>query len=260
MYSRVVRIDSIHMFDANNLNAPYPSIQNRDLIRNAIGLSFDYARSKLFYSDIQRGSINSVYFNGSNNIVIVDRQGSVEGLAYERINNMLFWTCNNDATIHKINLTDDNIRLNNSKVEQVIKLSLDDKPRGIAVDSCEMRIYWTNWNSLQPSIQRAYTTSFKLESIITKDIRMPNAITLDHKERKLYWGDARLDKIERCDYDGSNRVIIVEKTPQHPFDIAVYGDYLYWTDWVLHAVIRANKFSSEELVWLRGDVPRPMGM
>ncbi|XP_044727187.1 prolow-density lipoprotein receptor-related protein 1 isoform X2 [Chrysoperla carnea] len=260
MYSRVVRIDSIHMFDANNLNAPYPSIQNRDLIRNAIGLSFDYARSKLFYSDIQRGSINSVYFNGSNNIVIVDRQGSVEGLAYERINNMLFWTCNNDATIHKINLTDDNIRLNNSKVEQVIKLSLDDKPRGIAVDSCEMRIYWTNWNSLQPSIQRAYTTSFKLESIITKDIRMPNAITLDHKERKLYWGDARLDKIERCDYDGSNRVIIVEKTPQHPFDIAVYGDYLYWTDWVLHAVIRANKFSSEELVWLRGDVPRPMGI
>lgn len=36
---------------------------------------------------------------------------------------------------------------------------------------------------------------------------MPNALTLDHKAQKLYWGDARLDKIERCEYDGSNRVV-----------------------------------------------------
>jgi integrin beta 2 len=46
-----------------------------------------------------------------------------------------------------------------------------------------------------------------MESIITTDIRMPNALTLDHKAQKLYWGDARLDKIERAEYDGSNRVV-----------------------------------------------------
>lgn len=39
---------------------------------------------------------------------------------------------------------------------------------------------------------------------------MPNALTLDHKATKLYWGDARLDKIERTDYDGSNRMVILE--------------------------------------------------
>lgn len=41
---------------------------------------------------------------------------------------------------------------------------------------------------------------------------MPNAITLDHKAKKLYWGDARLDKIERCEYDGSNRVVSTFET------------------------------------------------
>jgi integrin beta 2 len=46
-----------------------------------------------------------------------------------------------------------------------------------------------------------------MESIVTTDIRMPNALTLDHKAQKLYWGDARLDKIERAEYDGSNRVV-----------------------------------------------------
>ncbi|XP_069676734.1 low-density lipoprotein receptor-related protein 1 isoform X1 [Periplaneta americana] len=255
VYSRVVRIDSINMFDELNRNAPYPSIQSKDFMRNAIGLTFDYERSKIFYSDIQRGSINSVFFNGTGHKPIVERQGSVEGLAYEAINNMLYWTCNNDATINRINLTN-----NESKVEQIITLGANDKPRGIDVDSCNMRIYWTNWNSHNPAIQRAYVTGYDKENIITTDIRMPNALTLDHKAQKLYWGDARLDKIERAEYDGSNRVILAKVTPQHPFDLAVYGDFIFWTDWVLHAVIRANKYTGEDVVWLRKEVPRPMGI
>lgn len=72
VYSRVVRIDTINMFDEFNRNAPFQSIQSKDYMRNAIGLSFDYERKKIFYSDIQRGSINSVYFNGSGHIPIVE--------------------------------------------------------------------------------------------------------------------------------------------------------------------------------------------
>ncbi|XP_047119261.1 low-density lipoprotein receptor-related protein 1 [Schistocerca piceifrons] len=253
VYSRVVRIDSIHMFDESNLNAPFPSIQSQDYMHNAIGLSFDYNRKKIFYSDIHKGSINSVYFNGTNHTVIVSSQGLVEGLAYEAFDNMLYWTCNNDPTISKINLT-------NNVIKTVIKLEQTDKPRGIDVDSCEARIYWTNWNSHNPSIQRAFVNGQGLESIITKDIRMPNALALDHKAQKLYWSDARFDKIERANYDGTNRVVLSRVKPQHTFDIAVYGDYIFWTDWVLHAVIRANKYTGDDVVWLRRDVPRPMGI
>lgn len=258
MYSRVVRIDSIHMSDASDLNPPYASISNEQLMRNAIGLTFDYKRSRLFYSDIQRGSILTVFFNGTNISIVVDHLGSVEGLAYEQIHNALYWTCNNDATINRVNLTD--YGTNATAVESVVRLGVNDKPRGIAVDSCKMMVYWTNWNLHHPSIQRAFTTGFGLQSIITTDIRMPNALCLDHKVQKIYWSDARLDKIERSEYDGSNRVVIAKAIPQHPFDIAVYGNYLFWTDWVLHAVLRANKYTGEDVVWLRSDVPRPMGI
>lgn len=61
------------MFDEQNLNAPLPSIESEEHMRNAIGLSFDYANKKIFYSDIQKGSINSVFFNGTNHTVIVSR-------------------------------------------------------------------------------------------------------------------------------------------------------------------------------------------
>lgn len=121
-------------------------------------------------------------------------------------------------------------------------------------------MYWTNWNSRSPSIQRAYKTGFDVQSIITTDIRMPNALALDLSSQKLYWSDARLDKIERADLDGKHRIILAKVSPQHPFDIAVYGNYIFWTDWVLHAVLRANKYTGEDVVWLRKEVPRPMGI
>ena len=89
---------------------------------------------------------------------------------------------------------------------------------------------------------------------------MPNALALDLMAQKLYWSDARLDKMERADLDGKNRVVLSKVSPQHPFDIAVYGNYIFWTDWVLHAVLRANKYTGEDVVWLRKEVPRPMGI
>ncbi|PRD31436.1 UNVERIFIED_CONTAM: Low-density lipoprotein receptor-related protein 1 [Trichonephila clavipes] len=72
MFSRVLKIESIHMFDENNPNAPYPSINSKVHMRNVIGLASDYNGKRIFYSDIQRGTINSVFFNGSNPTVIVE--------------------------------------------------------------------------------------------------------------------------------------------------------------------------------------------
>lgn len=73
MYSRVVSVDSIHMTNATIQNAPFPSIKNGSLMRNAIGLSFDYKTQRVFYSDIQKGSINTVHFNGTGHKVVVER-------------------------------------------------------------------------------------------------------------------------------------------------------------------------------------------
>nr|XP_018901907.1 PREDICTED: prolow-density lipoprotein receptor-related protein 1 [Bemisia tabaci] len=255
MYSKITKIESLHMTNPSNPNVPFPPIENKDFLRNSIGLAHNYRESLLYYSDIQKGSINSVHFNGTDHKIIVDRLGSVEGLDYDDLKNVLYFTCNNDATLSKINLTD-----TKPKPQVIIRLKPNDKPRGIVVDSCESRLYWTNWNSHEPSIHRSFGPRFHHEKIITTDIRMPNGITLDRAALKLYWSDARLDKIERCEYDGSNRIILSMIKPQHSFDLAVYGDFLFWTDWVMHAVIRVDKFTGEEMKVLKKGIPRPMGI
>lgn len=262
IYSRVVSIESIHLTNNLNMNSPIPKIQHPKLLRNTIGLSYNYDKRRIFYSDVHSSSINWVYFNGTDHQVLVSKQVSVEGLVYDPISEHLFWTSNSDASIRSIdttNLTTD-YENNFNLVKQVIQLNNHDKPRGIAVESCMGMIYWANWNAEAASIQRCYITGYSLQNIITTDIRMPNAIAIDYENHKLYWVDARIDKIERADYDGSHRVILAHSTPKHPFAISVYKNYLYFTDWVLRAVVRVNKYSGGDVTWLRKDIGRLMGI
>lgn len=55
--------------------------------------------------------------------------------------------------------------------------------------------------------------------------------------------------------------IIITTIPQHSFGLVIYGEYLFWTDWMLRAVVRANKYDGTGVVWLRKNLERqPMGI
>lgn len=55
--------------------------------------------------------------------------------------------------------------------------------------------------------------------------------------------------------------VVLKNEPVHPFGLAVYGDYIFWTDWVRRAVLRADKFTGGEMKVLRADIPQqPMGI
>lgn len=68
-------------------------------------------------------------------------------------------------------------------------------------------MFWTNWNELNPSIMRASLNGANVIQIIRTDIKTPNGLAIDHRAEKLYFSDATLDKIERCEYDGSSRYV-----------------------------------------------------
>lgn len=262
LFSYRSNIESIHMTEHANKNWPVQLISNGTLMRNVVAISYNYEAQLVYYSDVQLSTINQVHFNGSGQRVLAMQQGRVEGLAYNAVNAQLFWTSNNDAAIRSLELQhlSQQAEQNLQHVRNVLSLHSKDKPRGISVEPCLGMIYWTNWNEQSPSIQRAYLTGYGVERIIRTEIKMPNALTLDLEQQQLYWADARLDKIERANYDGTNRVVLAHTTPKHAFAMAVYGDLLFWTDWVLHAVVRANKYTGTDVLFLREHVARPMGI
>ena len=53
-----------------------------------------------------------------------------------------------------------------------------------------------------------WASGFGLEAVVTTDIRMPNAIAVDAEEKAFYWGDARMDKIERVDAVTLERTVL----------------------------------------------------
>ncbi|KTG07000.1 hypothetical protein cypCar_00009024, partial [Cyprinus carpio] len=122
-------------------------------------------------------------------------------------------------------------------------------------------MFWTNWNEQSPSIMRAQLSGANVLVIIGSDVRTPNGLAIDHRAEKLYFSDATLDKIERCEYDGSRRYVVLKNEPVHPFGLAVYGDHIFWTDWVRRAVLRADKYVGGDMKVLRADIPQqPMGI
>lgn len=46
-----------------------------------------------------------------------------------------------------------------------------------------------------------------MQIIVSTDIITPNGLTIDHKAEKLYFSDGSLGKIERCEYDGTQRYV-----------------------------------------------------
>ena len=80
-------------------------------------------------------------------------------------------------------------------------------------------MYWSDWGS-KPAIEQAYLDGSHREALVTENIRWPNGLCVDFSTNRIYWADAKLDRIETADLDGGNRVQLVTNLP-HPFGLAV---------------------------------------
>ncbi|XP_067287513.1 low-density lipoprotein receptor-related protein 1 isoform X2 [Pseudorasbora parva] len=265
LYSERTILKSVHLSDENNLNAPIKPFEDPDHMKNVIALTFDYrggggkGANRIFYSDIHFGNIQQINDDGSDRKTVVENVGSVEGLAYHRALDTLYWTSYTTSTITRH--TVDQSRWGAFERDVVVTMSGDDHPRAFVLDECQNLMFWTNWNEQSPSIMRAQLSGANVLVIIGSDIRTPNGLAIDHRAEKLYFSDATLDKIERCEYDGTHRYVVLKNEPVHPFGLAVYGDHIFWTDWVRRAVLRADKYVGGDMKVLRADIPQqPMGI
>ncbi|XP_076784335.1 low-density lipoprotein receptor-related protein 1B-like [Arvicanthis niloticus] len=114
-------------------------------------------------------------------------------------------------------------------------------------------LFWTEWGQV-PCIGKARLDGSEKVMIVSMGITWPNGISIDYEENKLYWCDARSDKIERIDLDtGGNREVLLSGSNVDLFSVAVFGAYIYWSDRA-HAngsVRRGHKNDATETVTMR---------
>ena len=114
-------------------------------------------------------------------------------------------------------------------------------------------MYWTDWG-YHPKIERADMTGKHRVALVNSRLSWPNGLTLDTDKNRLYWVDARFDKLEYLHLSTNSRVTLISSsaTLPHPFGLTLLGDYLYWTDWRNYAVYRANKNSADVSIFVTG--------
>lgn len=56
-------------------------------------------------------------------------------------------------------------------------------------------MYWTDWGEV-PKIERADLDGTERVVMVNTSLGWPNGLALDYHERKIYWGDAKTDRIE----------------------------------------------------------------
>uniref|UniRef100_A0A7M4EIV0 Low-density lipoprotein receptor-related protein 1B n=1 Tax=Crocodylus porosus TaxID=8502 RepID=A0A7M4EIV0_CROPO len=264
LYSGRTILKSIHLSDETNLNSPVRPYENPEYFKNVIALAFDYSlkgrgTNRIFFSDAHFGNIQVIKDNWASRKVIIENVGSVEGLAYHRAWDTLYWTSSTTSSITRH--TVDQKQRGAFNREAVITMSEDDHPHVLALDECQNLMFWTNWNEQNPSIMRSTLSGKNAQVIISTDILTPNGLTIDHRAEKLYFSDGSLGKIERCEYDGSQRYVIVKSGPGTFLSLAVHDNYIFWTDWVRRAILRSNKYTGGDTKVLRSDIPhQPMGI
>ena len=101
-------------------------------------------------------------------------------------------------------------------------------------------LYWTDVGN-SPKIEQAAMDGTSRRVIVNKNLGAPNGLTMDHSSNRLYWIDAKLDRIEEFDLNNrKRRVVLSFTTDVSPFGLAMNEDWLYWSDWKTKTISRVS--------------------
>ncbi|KAK3706540.1 hypothetical protein QZH41_013032 [Actinostola sp. cb2023] len=224
-------------------------------LTRAIALDFDVRDGKLYWSDVMDNAIYRIDYVTSKSSSVVPEAiittglAVPDGLAVDWVGRNLYIV---DSSANRIYVS----KLDGSHRASLISTNLA-KPRGITLDPRDGLLFWTDWKAHK--IERANMDGTNRTVLANVDVYWVNGLTIDYTLRTLYWADAHLDFIGSMSYYGENRrKIIGQPDVKHPFAITVFGNFLFFTDWTRHAVVKVDKFSGNETSVLSKGLIKPM--
>ncbi|XP_052737933.1 low-density lipoprotein receptor-related protein 4 isoform X1 [Bicyclus anynana] len=204
-------------------------------IKSAVALDWDHNSNSIFWTDVEKDSINKAYLNGSHQVVIVGSNLiAPAGLAYDWLTDKLYWT---DAGTNRIEVANAN-----GTMRTLLAWDKIDKPRDIVLDPKGGVMYWSDWGST-PCIERADMDGGNRKRLIFGDMTWPNGLALDLPNNRIYWTDGGNRTIEYANLDGTGRKVLIGEHLPHPFGLDLYGDEVFWTDWDTQSIQAANKYT-----------------
>ncbi|XP_074041420.1 LDL receptor related protein 4 isoform X2 [Leptinotarsa decemlineata] len=205
-------------------------------IKSAVAIAWDSKSDWIYWTDVERNSLNRACWNGSlQEVLIHSNIISPAGISLDWATEKIYWT---DAGTNRIEVANTNGSMRSLLIWEDL-----DKPRDIVVDPQAGFMYWSEWGE-KPKIERANMDGTNRFEIASSNLTWPNGLAVDHSTETIYWTDAGSRSIEYANLDGSNRkVLLAGSSIPHPFGLDVFGNHIYWTDWETKNIERANKLT-----------------
>ncbi|CAN9514614.1 unnamed protein product [Ophioblennius macclurei] len=204
-----------------------------------LAVDYDPVHNNVYFASTSQKMIERVEISGgSRHVVASDGLGSPEGLAIDWIHHKMYWT---DKSLSTVDRSD----LDQYHQETIVRDGLE-KPRGIAVHPLAKKLFWTDMGS-RPAVESSSLDGSGRLVIASTGLSSPTGLAVDLAEDRLFWCDQRRGLIETAGLDGSDRRALAENQVGRPFDLAVFEDSLWISDWQHQQLRSVHKRSGKTL-------------
>lgn len=120
-------------------------------------------------------------------VVVQNGLTTTEGLAVDWVASNIYWV---ESNLDQIEVA----KLNGSYRRSLVAGDIEN-PRAIALDPRLSYLFWTDWDSSAPRIERCSMAGEFRKVIVyvsrLTDGEWPNGLTLDYELNRIYWIDAK---------------------------------------------------------------------
>nr|XP_055034923.1 pro-epidermal growth factor [Misgurnus anguillicaudatus] len=197
-----------------------------------IAVDYDPVQKQVYFADNGLKRIERASMDGSfREILFSSGLDSPEGLAVDWVNRKLYWTDRGLSSISRSGL---------NGLDREIFIDKDiQKPRGIALHPQAQKVYWTDMGN-RPAVERSDLNREMREVVVSTGLVSPSGLSVDHGSQRLFWCDLNSGLIESANLDGSDRHVLSENQVGHPFDVAVFENFLWVSDQEDHQLYRLD--------------------